>query len=350
VVNKSLKVGILQWKAGGGISQGITQSLHSLGHEPVEIFQENPLPDGLELVIAYGPFGSLVPLCQQLLDIPPGRRPAFAFIMTEQLPRPDLPEWFRYPVGKARSWAERVAFRKTSDQQWRVSPYLKGLLGKAARYRYYGDLFWMRNQGLLTVLAVWSYWTADFLRARGFDPLVLTGGFQQDWGRKLELERDIPVLWIGKPGSNRRARLIRSLREQLRERGVEMMVVDGQEQPFVFGEKRTVLLNRTKVVVNLLREKWDDNSMRYALASYNGALVVSEPTLPHTLHQPGIHLVTAPLDQLAGTICHYLEHEEERQRIVENAYQLLNGNRDPTHGIAAIIDKAFARRGLARER
>jgi hypothetical protein len=345
---RPLRVGVVKWKQNDAISKGLVRGIAALGHEPVEFTQNNALSANLDFVIAPGPFGSLVPLCRQLLSMPAGQRPAFVLLMTEQLPSPALPEWFRFNAGLARSWVERLAYTRSSANGWRAATALNWFLSKGTRYRYYGDLYWMRSQGLLTVLALWSYWTAEFLRARGFDPLVLTGGIQQDWGRDLQIERDIPALWIGKPGSTRRARMIHALREQLRRHGVEMMVVDGKEHPYVFGEKRTILVNRTKILVNLLREPWDDNSMRYALAAHNRALIVTEPTLPHTPHKPGIHLVEAPFEKMADTICYYLKHEEERLQIVENAFQLTKSAQGPASGISAIIERVLAVQGLNR--
>jgi hypothetical protein len=51
---------------------------------------------------------------------------------------------------------------------------------------------------------------------------------------------------------------------------------------------------------------------------------------------------------MADTICHYLAHEEERQRIVENAYQLISGSQDSTSGISAIIDRVLKMRDQDR--
>jgi hypothetical protein len=130
-------------------------------------------------------------------------------------------------------------------------------------------------------------------------------------------------LWLGKTGSTRRARLLKQIRSELKERGVDMMVIDGVENPYVFGEQRTVLLNRTKIMLNVLREKWDDNSMRFILAAPCRTLIVTEPTLRHSPFLPGVHLVEAPLPQLADMICHYLTHEEERLQITDRAYQLV---------------------------
>jgi hypothetical protein len=232
---------------------------------------------------------------------------------------------------------------------WRAWPLGKAFLRRGLRYRYYGDLFWLRQKGLLTVLAVWSRWTAQRLSERAFDPLVLTGGRDPSLGRNLGLERDIPVLWIGKMGSDRRSRLLRRLRQELKQRNVEMLVVDGVEHPAVFEEKRTRLLNRTKIMVNLLRQEWDDNSLRYALAAHNGALVVSEPTLPHSAFRPGEHLVEAPVQRMADTILYYLEHEAERQAIVERAERLIEAHSQPGRGMAPLIEKALAGRPAVAE-
>ena len=126
----------------------------------------------------------------------------------------------------------------------------------------------------------------------------------------LELERDIPVLWLGKAGSSRRKSLLHKTRAELRTHGIEMLVIDGVENPYIFGKDRDNLLSRTKIVLNLVRAWWDDNSLRYTLVAPKRALIVTEPTLPHTDFMPGVHLVEAPVNQLADTILYYLNHEE----------------------------------------
>lgn len=323
------------------MARDVVRSVAGLGHAAVEFADDSPLPSDLDLVIVIGPLASLVPLANQLIATPIDRRPPLALIHTEQLPNPDLPEWFRRGLGRLRSRAERAIYREDALGQWRASQGPQRILARAYRYRYYGDLFWLREEGILTVLAVWSRVTADFLRARGFDPLVLRGGIGLDWGRPLGLERDIPVLWLGKPVSKRRIRLLHRLCSQLEERGVEVMVVDGVEHPYVYGQERTILLNRTKIMVNLVREKYDDNSMRYPLAAHNGVLIISEPTLPHTWFEPGVHLVEVPVDGMADAICYYLEHEAERLRIAQNAYRLVAGQGRPAYAIAQVIERAL---------
>jgi len=189
------------------------------------------------------------------------------------------------------------------------------------------------------VLAITSRWTADFLRARGFDPIVAYLGSHPDWGADLKLERDIPVLWLGKIAADRRRHLLKRIRAELRSRGVEILMIDGVENPYVFGEERTALLNRTKIVLNLLRERWDDNSLRYYLAAPNRALIVTEPTLPHTPFLHGVHLIEAPIEQMADTICYYLSHDEDRRRIVDQAYQLVTTELTMKRAVGRIIEQ-----------
>jgi hypothetical protein len=338
VNTSALRVAVV-WKEPDEIGTLISSALADLGCEVINLCYGTKLPQALDVVLVYGPFSSLVPLANQLLAYPPSRRPLFVLWMTEQLPNPDLPEWVRYLGGIIRSRIERLAFRQQAQGAWQLDPRWRWLTTKVHRFRYYGDLYWLQRQGILSILAVTSPWIADFLRARGFDPIVAHLGSHPRWGADLELERDIPVLWFGKIGTRRRRRLLNRIRAELRERGVEMLMIDGIEHPYVFGEERTILLNRTNVVLNLLREKWDDNSLRYYFAALNHALIVTEPTLPHTPFLPGVHLAEAPLEQMADTICYYLSHGEERQRIVDQAYQLATTELTMSKGIAQILER-----------
>jgi spore maturation protein CgeB len=156
------------------------------------------------------------------------------------------------------------------------------------------------------------------------------------------LERDIPVLWLGKIATNHRRRLLKRIRAELKDYGVEILVIDGVENHYVFDEERTILLNRTKIVLNILRTKLDNNGLRYYLTAPNRALIVTEPTLAHTPFISGVHLVEAPTEQLADTIYYYLTHEEERQRIVEQAYQLVTTELTMKNGLSQILGRAIA--------
>lgn len=336
----ALRVGVSNWRRGEEFGSLISSTLSDLGCEAISFLYDARLPEDLDVVLSYGPWGSLVPLANQLLACPLSRRPLFAWWMTEQLSNPAIPEWAHYLVSMIRSRAERLAFRKRALGEWRLDPRLHWLTAKALRFRYYGDLHWLRQQGILSVLAVGSQWIAGFLRARGLDPIVAYVGSHPDWGADLGLERDIPVLWIGKLATERRSRVLKRIRAELRERGVEVLMIDGVENPYVFGHERTVLLNRTRIVLSVLRAKWDNHSMRYFLAAPNRAMIVTEPTLPHTPFVPGVHLVEAPVEQMADTICYYLSHEEDRQSIVDQAYQLAKTDLTMRKAVGQILDQA----------
>jgi hypothetical protein len=285
------------------------------------LYYDAPLPDGVEVIFACGPFGSLAPLGKQLSALPKSERPVLVHILTEQLANPNLPEWLRYGGGWLRSRLERWAFYQQPDGTWALRSWLIPFVTKFHRFRYYGDLYWLQKAGVLSVLAISSRWTADFLQKRGFDPIILPPSVME--GEYLELERDIPVLWLGKAGSSRRSRHLKQIRADLKARGIDILMVDGVEHPYVFGKERTILLNRTKIILNILREEWDDNSMRYVLAAPCRTLIVTEPTLPHSFFKPGVHLVEADISEIADTISYYLEHDEEREKIVEAAHSLV---------------------------
>jgi hypothetical protein len=316
--------GVHYWDRNDGLMSAIQEALGSLGCQKITIcLAGEPLPPDLDFIITLGPFGSLMPLANQLLAIPTSRRPKLVLWMTEMLPNPRLPVWLVNGLGRLITWAQRRAYRSDGQGRWAAVPWTQPFIHRMARFRYQGELRWLSDHGLLAVLAVGSAWNAEYFRRQGYDPVEAYLGHHPMWGRDLGLQRDIPVLWLGKYGSRRRERLVLNLEADLRRRGIEMMMVDGVHHPYIFGEQRTTLLNRTKIVVNLLRTPWDNHAIRFYLATTNRAMIISEPALPHTPFRPGVHLVEAPLEQLGDTIAEYLADDALREPFVERAYTLL---------------------------
>jgi spore maturation protein CgeB len=76
------------------------------------------------------------------------------------------------------------------------------------------------------------------------------------------------------------------------------------------------------------------------MAAPNRSLIVSEPILPHCpQYEPGVHFVSASIDKLSETILYYLQHDEARERIVENAYRLTTAELTFRNSIKKIMDE-----------
>jgi hypothetical protein len=192
------------------------------------------------------------------------------------------------------------------------------------RFRYLGDYYYAHRRGWLDIFADTSEIYAEIHRQHGLPTIVAHWGATPQWYENLGLERDIDVLWMGTRGTNRRSKILDRVRSKLETNGVRMHVADGKENPFVFGDERTDYLNRSKITLNITRTWYDDNFSRFALAAPNRSLIVSESVFPHCpSFVAGTHYVSVPVERLAEAILYYLDHEKERSRIVDNAYDLV---------------------------
>jgi hypothetical protein len=208
-----------------------------------------------------------------------------------------------------------------------------------SRFRYLGDYYYAHRRGWLDIFADTSEIYAEIHRRHGLPTIVAHWGATPQWYKDLGLKRDIDVLWMGTRGTRRRSKLLDRLRSELESSGVRMHLADGKENPFIFGNERIYYLNRSKITLNITRTWYDDNYSRMALAAPNRSLIVSETIFPHCpSFLAGTHFVSVPVEKLAETILYYLEHEEERSRIVDNAYQLVTTKLLFRESIKSIMD------------
>ena len=122
--------------------------------------------------------------------------------------------------------------------------------------------------------------------------------------------------------------MLDKVRAELDRQGVQVSVVDGIEKPPLYGTERTEFLNRAKITLNLL-PTWNSSALvfRLPMAAANRSMVVSETSRDHGPSlQNHIHYVGVPAQQVTSTILYYLEHENERERIVEAAHRLVTRN------------------------
>lgn len=315
-----LRAGVVHWEDGDGIAAAIRGSLTDLGWSPIAIAPDGRFPADLDIIILWGPLGSLAPTANRLIAACNKQRPKLVLWQTEQAWNPAIPAWLGIPASKLRSWLDR-----------------RRPFAFALRFRHVGDMLWLKRHGLPDVLAVSSDWYADFLRRLGIDCMTAYVGAFPNWGADLGMERDIPILWLGKPGSSRRSRLLKQIRTELERLGVEMVVVDGIEAPYVFGQERVVLLNRTRIVLNLLRQPWDANAVRYYLAALNGAMILTEPTLPHNPFKSGVHLAMVEPDRLAEAAVYFLQNEPVRKQLADNARLLVSNELTMSRQLSGIL-------------
>jgi hypothetical protein len=218
-------------------------------------------------------------------------------------------------------------------------PFFRFLNRKAHRFRYLGDYLYAHRKGLMAMLFDCSRLYVDMEKSLGMTAHYIPWGTLQSDYSMLNLNRDIDVLWMGKPRGSRRNDLVKLLREELAKYGKKMVVIDGVEHPYVYGRERTELFNRSRITLNLL-PAWDAYNylFKFHLAAGNRSLLVSERFLDHAPEYiDGYHYVASSVENLVPTLIHYCEKKEERTRITENAYELVTTNLTMTNSIRKIM-------------
>lgn len=158
----------------------------------------------------------------------------------------------------------------------------------------------------------------QFLESRGVPTGLAPVGYCHGMGsRNPATHRDIDALFIGRTRGSRRIGFLHDLEQQLAQRGVQLTHAPRN----CFGPQRTELLNRTRIVINILKFPGDLTGMRFMMAMSCGALVVTESLdAPHP-YRPGEHLVEAPLGQIAATVAQYLQDEQARAELADAGWR-----------------------------
>jgi hypothetical protein len=254
---------------------------------------------------------------RRLIAMPPQKRPPVLIWFCEPLPPPNdsgLP-WPRLNLREI----AKVLLRdpRATDV---YTNYL--VLRRLARF------------GLPNFLVVSATGRQRFLAERGIVSHFVPFGYDPDMGRDLALPRDIDVLFIGALNVPRRNRLLQFLRRQ----GVNLTAVGDWSDPAFWGENRTLLLNRSRILLNFARTPAEYSGMRLLLGMANKALVISEPMYDPAPYVPGRHFISAPVEQMPDLIRHYLDHEDERRLMVEEAHRFVTTEHTLDRAIARIFE------------
>ena len=179
-----------------------------------------------------------------------------------------------------------------------------------------------------------NYFTLRRLISRGIDALVAHFGYSKDYGGLLELERDIDVLMLGTMNVPHRRHVVRSLRRA----GVPVLTAGDYRDPALWGESRTELVNRAKIMLSVGRFPGTLVGVRFQIAMACGALIVSEPPYDPAPYIPGEHFAQASVDDMPAAIERSLTDEPERLRITTAAHRFVTTELTIERSFARLLD------------
>ncbi len=315
----------------------LLDTLSQLGFQPtvVQDGDRDALAADILLFVGMG-----LPCYTNLLSHWQGRRPTTILWQFEPFPPPTL----NLSAARRGLWTV-AATQRVGPSGW-VLRLLKAIMPLPVRARIRAAIFslFFFNQPAVKKLNVllW-YWMSQyiwlkehfakgwldfiftstmpkhqFLTHMGFPTRFVPVGYHPRMGINLARERDIEVLFLGSMANRRRKVILESVRRGLALRGIKLVTLEGY-----YGEQRTELLNRARILLNVTHHPCDFAGERFVISMGCGTLVVSEPLGDTTPYRAGEHFVQASLAELPDTIGYYLAHEDERQAITAAAYRLV---------------------------
>jgi len=277
-----------------------------------------------------------------------GNVPVTVLWQLEPLPPPELSElgekiglrvaacdWGRIPPTAGRVVSCLIPFRTQLmrlARRWLARPYSRQVVRQPDHegwkqydaenyYSAMADWLWIKHahaNGWLDYCFASVQPRVRFLHSRGITAEMIPFGYHPDWGRDLQVRRDIDVLFLGRMGRGQRRSVLSRLQEQLTQRGRTLTLVQKAH-----GAGRDALLSRTRIMLNLLRAPHDLAGMRVMMGMACGALVVSEHCDDTGAFRPDQHFVMAQLDKLAEVIGFHLAHEEMRRKIAREGHRFV---------------------------
>ena len=277
-----------------------------------------------DFLVTYGPMQSMAWAVVRLSQST--RLPPLVVWFTEQVPSP-RPNLAIYLAARARYLCEEFAHRHAMATWMLEKIGFSVLPRKAGRLRILGEMLTLESRRLLKLICVFTDTNSLFLRHYGLPVAVVPMGYHPQFGERLgDLERDVDVVFLGSTRDKRRRDIIFELDKKLRAKGLSFVVKDGSpERGCVFGKERTLLLNRSKIALNIMRQPWDDPVFRLLLAAPTGAMLLSEKLLATSTgpFQPGKHFAMSELRTIVEAIEYYLSNDDERRQIAREAFEFV---------------------------
>jgi hypothetical protein len=337
-----MKISVVKWAEDDGISKAIQTELNCIGYSCESFLFNQSIPQNVDLVLTFAPWGRFIPIAAQLGQYPSLDRPVFVHWAIEAPPNPSIPWPLMKFLGDIRLRVDLLndSSNKFLKQMSNKSPLL-WINNHFHRFRHMAEYCYAYQKGWLNLLFDTSAVSVKFWRSHGLPAHYIPWGIPRSWHEDLNLERDIGVLWMGLRRNHHRSKVIDSVRREMVKRGIPMYIADGIERPFIYGEERTRILNRSMITLNVQTERNKNIlPMRFVVAAANRSLVLSETSLQHAPEiLEGDHYVSAPANLLVDKILYYLEHEQERQSIIDRAYNLTITRLTMENSLRMILDK-----------
>ena len=284
-------------------------------------------------------------LYRALSRCPKDRRPFFAWLLYENLLDLSLPITAHRLAGASRLAADRVLQVPLFNRFANTAPFNWG-----HRARILAEVVDFHRSGMLSFLGHNSGHRRTFLRKLGIESQLVPTGYGKAYGEDRGLERTTDVMFLGVPGkTHRRRQMVEGIRQGLSQHGIELSIRPEKPGTRFGGEERIVGLNQTRILLNPLAKQTDMTGERLMLGMANKALIVSEPIIDPSPFVPGEHFVVAEPGKLVETVMHYLDHESERKRIVDNAYRFVTEQLTMRSQCQQIVT-AFAQHQMSKQR
>jgi hypothetical protein len=187
--------------------------------------------------------------------------------------------------------------------------------------------------GLPDLLLVSTPWRQAFLAEHGIESEWVPWGYFEPHGHDLGLERDIDVIFFGAQDVPRRRRIVR----QMRREGIDVVSEGAWGKSGLWGERRTEVLNRSRIVLNLGRHPGELSGMRLLTGMANRACVLSEPIWDPRPFVPGLHYAEAPVERLAAEARALLDDDARREAIAGAGHEFAL-----SQPLSASIDRIIA--------
>lgn len=226
------------------------------------------------------------------------------------------------PTGRVRTMLQRMLAFPVRQEFERLGGTEYGNVGWDDLCTIFEEAAWLSEtfsaaQPWIDLVACGTPTRVAFLHQCGIPARFVPLGFHAAWGELGTEDRDIDVLFVGTCDSPNRRSLVPDVLRQLRDWGFKTF----ETNVFPCGRQRTALLQRARVVLNVLRFPWEFPGPRLYASAACGALCVSNEAVQNEPFQPGLHFMRAPRTRMAESISWFLTHEEERRQRAARALQ-----------------------------